>query len=166
MNRLAADHAAGERIGCHGWRLTWLLSFALLAFLGGCSSGADQPPEGDDHTVAATTAWDAGLRWACYHQSGDGSDTALLRGRLSSRNGCLVVEDDELGRIVLPVLPDDKVSFNSRSLQLRIGDQARRVGSVVSFGGGYTDNLRGVEGTDLAGCVEQAESVFLVGMIK
>jgi hypothetical protein len=72
---------------------------------------------------------------AVYEPTGEGGDSALLEGRLTQRDGCVVIESSGPTTISVPLFPrratwsDEGLSFSGRHYPS---------GAQVAVGGGYS----------------------------
>ncbi len=104
--------------------------------------------------------------FAYYTNYTEGGDGAGLDGTLEEVDGCLVA--DRGGQSVIPAFPFGQASWDGEELTLAsFGPDGERDGQVVApgeeihLGGGFRDNMDGLDGVTPPGCPEGAE-YFLV----
>lgn len=103
-------------------------SVALLAVIGaGCS--ADAADEAVRHV-------------GTYEAIGQGGDWALLEGTVRLVDGCLLVEQDDLGERYLVYFPDDEVAWSRDGLVY--AESTYGAGDGIALAGGVAADYRPV----------------------
>lgn len=134
-------------------RVSAALVVVVLIFVAGCST--------DNRAQEETTTTPQVAR---YSDGNAGGDTAQLTGKIVIESGCLFVEESAGGALVLPVLPDTKVSQANGGV--RFGGEPLTQGTLVDWAGGYRDaSFAGVEiPSECESAAGDSVQVFQVGL--
>lgn len=103
-------------------------SITLLGAIGAsCSAGA---------------ADEAARHVGTYEATGEGGDGALLEGTVRLVDGCLLVEQDDLGERYLVYFPDEEVTWSHDGLGY--AESAYGAGAAIALPGGVSPDSRPV----------------------
>ncbi|MBG6191826.1 hypothetical protein IWX64_002793 [Arthrobacter sp. CAN_A212] len=119
------------------------------------ATGLGTPSATPSGEPTPTTTVAAGSPLATYTPAGEGSDAALLTGRLVLDDGCLYIEAPGSPR-VLPYFPNTDTSFADGMLSFFGTDYA--LGQEIALGGGGSSGSIPVDGTDGYYTPESCES--------